>query len=195
MQDLELIMKAQKGDESATEQLLIKYKYLVTQISRKYFLQGGELSDIAQEGMIGLYKAIIGFIHEKNIPFILFARMCIERQILTAIKKSANNKNAPLNDAVFGSSSHELDSTEREKMLFSIISNNETPESKIISDENTSDIIDSIKKNLSSFEWRVLELYLDGYTYIDISKMLDKTPKSIDNALSRIKNKLKFLRK
>ena len=175
-----LIKLAQAGDDMAMQELLSTHKYIVSAIVRRYFLIGGEREDLVQEGMIGLFKAIKSFDITKDVTFKTYATRIIEREIISAIRKSHTNNNEMLSEAVY-----------LEPDDFSSETN---PELDIISEETYRELNESILKNLSPFESSVVKYYLKGYGYVDIAKMLDRTPKSIDNALKRIKTKLKFLK-
>ena len=189
MTDEELVALSQKGDESAENEILEKYKDTVVKISRGYFIIGGELEDIIQEGMIGLYKAIKNFSKNKNATFKTFAIMCIKHQIQTAIKKANTKKNLPLSNSVSLQSFSEK-SEEDEFLPVNLIFQVSTDE-KIINRENYKYLVSAIKKTLSKKEFEVLKYYLRGYTYKEIADFLNLNQKSIDNSLSRIKNKLK----
>ena len=195
MEEKDILSKAKSGDELSMEQLFNDYKPLVTIISRKYFLQGGELSDLIQEGMIGLYKAVHSYDFEKTVPFKKYARTCIERNIINAVKKGSSLKNAPFNDLAISLNAQGQSTNEDEDIGFTLISSEDSPEGKILGNEKARYIMKTIRKQLSSYELNVLRLYMKGYTYIDISEKLDKPAKSIDNALKRIKTKLSYLKK
>ena len=179
--DKGLIEQAQRGNQEAVEKLLSLHKNLVVAVLRKYYLLGGERDDLVQEGMIGLFKAITSFDTSKNDNFKNYAIMLIEREMISAIRHANTHSQQFLTDSVF------LDSDET-------ISDNVSPESDLISEENTIEITKEIATHLSPFEQRVVGMYLKGYHYGDIAKVLDRTPKSIDNELSRIKKKLQFLK-
>ncbi len=190
-----LLERAKSGNEVAMEQLFDDYKTLVTIISRRFFLQGGELSDLIQEGMIGLYKAVHSYDFEKNIPFKTYARTCIERNIINAVKKGSSLKNAPFNDiAIYLDSQGQGDADDDDNIGFTLISTDTTPENKILDKEKTRDMLNDIRNQLSSYELSVLRLYMKGYTYTDIANKMEKPAKSIDNALKRIKAKLSYLK-
>ena len=193
LQELELI---KNGDEVAMERLLSFGKPLVSIIARKYFLIGAGTDDIVQEGMIGLYKAITTFKQGEAANFKTYAAVCIKRQILSAIRSANNNKNLPLN-AYFSINnqgmivvSSALNEDDEEKGIY-ISSTNLNPEESLLGEEAIAEIYNKINKNLSDFEKKVIELYIDGLNYVEIAKRLKKDPKSIDNALGRIKNKLR----
>ena len=189
MTDEELVALSQKGDESAENEILEKYKDTVVKISRGYFIIGGELEDIIQEGMIGLYKAIKNFSKNKNATFKTFAIMCIKHQIQTAIKKANTQKNLPLSNSVSLQSFSEK--SEEDEFLPVNLIFQVSPDEKIINRENYKYLVSAIKKTLSKKEFEVLKYYLRGYTYKEIADFLNLNQKSIDNSLSRIKNKLK----
>lgn len=189
MTDEELVTLSQKGDESAENEILEKYKDTVVKISRGYFIIGGELEDIIQEGMIGLYKAIKNFSKNKNATFKTFAIMCIKHQIQTAIKKANTKKNLPLSNSVSLQSFSEK--SEEDEFLPVNLIFQVSPDEKIINRENYKYLVSAIKKTLSKKEFEVLKYYLRGYTYKEIADFLNLNQKSIDNSLSRIKNKLK----
>ena len=189
MTDEELVALSQKGDESAENEILEKYKDTVVKISRGYFIIGGELEDIIQEGMIGLYKAIKNFSKNKNATFKTFAIICIKHQIQTAIKKANTKKNLPLSNSVSLQSFSEK--SEEDEFLPVNLIFQVSPDEKIINRENYKYLVSAIKKTLSKKEFEVLKYYLRGYTYKEIADFLNLNQKSIDNSLSRIKNKLK----
>ncbi len=188
--DEELLIKIKEGNEQAENTLLTRYKDLVVKISRGYFIVGGDLEDLIQEGMIGLYKAVKNYNPSKDASFKTFAIICIKHQIQTAIKSAQANKNKPLSSAVslqsFTNSNNEsLDFLPME-LVFET-----TPAEKIIDKENYLHLKQDIKASLSEMEFKVLQLYLKGYSYKEISHTLNLSSKSIDNCLSRIKTKLK----
>lgn len=194
--DEELVLMAQNGDDAAQEYLLDKYKSLVRAKSRAYFLIGADSEDIIQEGMIGLYKAVRDYNEEKNASFRSFAELCVNRQMITAIKAATRQKHQPLNSYV--SLNKPMYEEESEQTYMDFLQSNSgsllNPEALLIGQENKSFLEDQMVKNLSSFETRVLVLYLQGRSYFEISRVLDKPEKSIDNALQRVKKKLeKFL--
>ncbi len=187
--DETLLQKANMGDENAENTLLERYKSLVVKIARGYFILGGEMEDIVQEGMIGLYKAIKGYNKSKNTTFKTFATMCIKHQIQSAIKKANTKKNSPLTNSVslqsFSENSDDDDFLPV-NLIFQV-----SPDEKIINKERYKRLLEEIRKMLSEKEMQVLRLYLKGYTYKEIGEILKMPYKSIDNSLSRIKAKLK----
>ncbi len=189
--DEELIKKTKNGEESAENLLFSRYKDLVVKIARGYFIVGGDLEDLVQEGMIGLYKAVKNFSNEKEASFKTFAVLCIKHQIQTAIKAANTNKNKPLSSAVSFQSFTENGTSENLDFLPIDLVLDSTPEEKIIDKENFKNLNEKIKSHLSPLEFKVLKLYLQGYSYKEISASLNVTSKSIDNSLSRIKSKLR----
>ena len=189
LSDDELVRMAKTGDESAIETLVDRYKNCISLKTRTYFLRGADKEDIMQEGMIGLIKAIRDYKEDKQVSFKSFAELCITRQIITAVKAATRQKHIPLNSYVslYGNN----DGDEDRAPLDLIESNTRfNPEEYIIMRENLKKIDEQILKFLSKFEKSVLECYLTGKSYQEISTMLDRPVKSIDNALQRIKRKL-----
>lgn len=181
--DEQLIAKIQDGDEEVTQYLLDKYKYLVRKKARAMYLVGGETDDLIQEGMLGLFKAVRDYREERDASFSTFARLCIDRQLYNAIQSSNRQKHRPLNSYI------SLSDEEFEMELRQLSEQN--PEAIIIDQENAAGMEQRIMDRLSSFENEVLKLYLEGSDYIHIAEQLDKSPKSIDNALQRIRSKVK----
>lgn len=188
--DSQLVELANNGDIYAMEYLILMYKNFVRAKTRSYFLIGADRDDIIQEGMLGLFKAIRDFNPEKNASFKSFAELCITRQMITAVKTATRLKHTPLNTYV--SLNKNIYDDDTEKTLMEILNNRMEldPEEIIINDEKLKDTERKIKGNLSKFENKVLDLYISGNDYREIAEMLDKQPKSIDNALQRIKKKI-----
>ena len=196
LRDEEVVHLSQMGDRSAQGYLMEKYKPLVRGRARAYFLIGADREDIIQEGMIGLYKAVRDYNEEKNTSFRSFAELCVNRQMITAIKAATRQKHQPLNSYV--SLNKPVYEEESEQTYMDLLQSSSdsllNPEALLIGQENKSFLEDQMVKNLSSFETRVLILYLQGRSYFEIAHVLDKPEKSIDNALQRVKKKLeKFL--
>lgn len=190
--DNELALLAQQGKEDAMNLLLSKYKSLVNKIARSYFLIGGDMEDIVQEGMIGLYKSITHFDRFKNASFKTFATTCIKHQIQTAVKVASSEKNKILSQAL--PISEELNQDEEDEIELIIPSNLPSPDDKILEHEKLSEIYLIINESLSELEKKILSLYLKGYSYNEIASISNLSKKSIDNGLSRIKNKLSILK-
>ena len=188
--DDEVAIMASGGNPAAIEFLLIKYKNFVRSKARSYFLIGADKEDIVQEGMIGLYKAMRDYRMDKKASFRAFAELCITRQIITAIKTATRQKHKPLNSYV--SLNKPIYEDECERTLVDIISGErmQNPEEILIDQEDLSNIEAKIGEMLSDLERRVLGLYLQGKSYVEIGRTLNRHVKSIDNALQRIKGKL-----
>ncbi len=189
MADEELVELSGTGDKDATECLLVRYKNLVLAKARMYFLAGADEKDIIQEGMIGLFKAIRDFDKDKLSSFKSFAELCIKRQIITAVKTATRQKHMPLNTYV--SLSNPMYDGDAEGLLEEILpSSSDDPERLFISKENAEFLTGKMKEVLSTLEKQVLALYLEGKSYQEIGAILSRSPKSIDNALQRVKKKM-----
>ena len=187
--DEELIEQINNGNQEATEILLKRYKELVTMKVSRYFIVGAEKEDIFQEGMIGLYKAIKCFNKEKQKTFKSFANLCIERQLITAIKTSNRQKHQPLNSYV--SLNNTAYDEDEETTMLDVFDSNlvEDPLDTITKKEYYSFVENKINTSLSDFEKQVLERYARGESYVTIAEKLDAPVKSIDNAIQRIRKK------
>ncbi|MBQ9756910.1 MAG: RNA polymerase sporulation sigma factor SigH [Clostridia bacterium] len=190
LDDEELVRLSTLGDSFATECILGRYKNLVRSKARTYFLAGADRDDIIQEGMIGLFKAIRDFDGEKLASFRGFAELCIKRQIITAVKTATRQKHMPLNTYI--SLSNPVYEGDAEGFLEDVLSGSvETdPEHLFISKENAQLLNLKIQEVLSELEKTVLALYLDGKSYQEMSEILGKSQKCIDNALQRVKKKM-----
>lgn len=190
LSDEEIVELAGNGDLDAQDYLINKYKNFVRAKARSYFLIGADREDIIQEGMIGLYKAIRDYRADKLSSFHAFAELCITRQIITAIKTATRQKHIPLNSYV--SLNKPIYDEESDRTLMDVISGNRItdPEEFLISREDFAKISGKINEILSSLEWQVLSLYLEGKSYQEIAVLLNRHIKSIDNALQRVKRKI-----
>ncbi len=179
-----------EGDKDAAEYLLAKYKNLVRARAKQYFMAGADRDDIMQEGMIGLFKAIRDFDPTKQASFRGFAEICIRRQIITAVKTASRRKHTPLNSYI--SLSMPVYEDESERTLVDMLAERESvdPEEMFLRREKAEAMEAEINQKLSGLEQTVLSLYLGGMNYQEIAVELGRTPKSIDNALQRIKRKL-----
>ncbi|SES69552.1 RNA polymerase sporulation sigma factor SigH [[Clostridium] polysaccharolyticum] len=191
MTDNEIIQCIRQKEHEAMEFLLEKYKHMVRKKANTLFLIGGDKDDLIQEGMIGLYKAIRDYNVTRNTNFYSFAELCISRQIYTAIKLSNRKKNKPLNDYVsFDTPLFGENEGDKIPLLDIFFANNRNPEELVIDKESTSMLQYELERRLSSFEQNVFALFSMGMDYKEIAKKLDRQPKSIDNAIQRIKSKL-----
>lgn len=187
--DEELISKIRLGDLEAQNYLLEKYRSLVSMKANRFFLIGAESDDMMQEGMIGLFKAIQSFDLEKNNSFKTFANLCIERQLITAIKSSNRQKHIPLNSS-FSLNISAYDEND-DTTVMEILDTNfvEDPLETITKKEYMQFIENKIDESLSAFEKKVLNKYIQGESYISIASKLNSPVKSVDNAIQRIRKK------
>lgn len=188
--DEELVLLAQKGNKEASEFITAKYFSYVRNKSRAYYLVGGEVEDIIQEGLIGLYEAIKDYSPDKQASFKTFMDICVTRQIMTAIKTASRQKHIPLNTYVSLNKPLFNDETDKSYEDTLVLSRKEDPESLYLDHEKTTEINKEIRNSLSNFEYEVLNLYLQGVSYMNIAKVLEKEEKAIDNAIQRIRKKL-----
>ena len=190
MKDEDLIRKIKSGDNDALDYILNKYQEVVNMKVSRYFIIGAEKEDIIQEGLIGLYKAIKSFDPEKQNSFKSFANLCIERQLITAIKSSNRQKHMPLNSYLsLNTSAYEDDEDGTELIETFEVDTIEDPLETITKQESFDEIQKAVNKSLSKFESQVLEKYMQGDSYEIIAKRLDTPVKSIDNAIQRIRKK------
>lgn len=193
MSENDIINLAQKRENAAMEYLLEKYKPLVRQKTRKLFLIDGDKDDLIQEGMIGLFKAVRDYQVGKDAAFRTFADLCISRQLYSAIKKSNRLKNQPLNSyvSIYSDEFSDADELAGDRTVISSGSDNiANPEAIMIDRENAIDMQNKMFDKLSKMEREVLKRYLEGMTYQEIAADMEKSPKSIDKALQRIKGKI-----
>lgn len=190
LKEAEIVLAASLGDLKAQEFLIKKYKNFVRSKARTYFLIGADREDIIQEGMIGLFKAIRDYQPERIASFRAFAEICITRQMITAIKSATRQKHIPLNSYI--SLNKPLFDDDSEKTLLDVMCGRDVsnPEELMISREEFRVIEGKIGEALSDLELEVLSQYLDGKSYQEIALDLDRSVKSIDNALQRVKRKL-----
>ena len=190
LSDEEIVELIHLGKPDVLDFLITKFQPVVRMKARTYFIIGGDREDIIQEGMIGLYKAIRDFRPDRLSSFKVFAELCITRQIITAIKTATRQKHIPLNTSI--SLDKPMYDEDQERTLLDIISGSalDDPEDLIIHKENFLFMEEEMNKVLSGLEKEVLTLYLEGQSYREISEVLNRQVKSIDNALQRIKRKL-----
>ena len=196
MSDESIINEVQAGDKQALDFIMDKYSNLVNMKASKYFLVGAERGDIVQEGLIGLFKATKSYDTEKQNSFKTFANMCIERQMITAIKTANRQKNIPLNTA-FSINAQLSDDEENDKELIEILNTNyvEDPSDSITRKEYFEFINKAINDNLSEHEKNVLKYYQQNKTYEQIAEKLNCKTKSVDTALTRIRRKANKIKK
>ena len=193
--DEELILRIREGENTITDFIMEKYKNLVKSKAKSMYILGADREDLIQEGMIGLFKAVRDYDMGRDASFFTFAELCISRQMYTAVQASRRKKHIPLNTyiSLYGGS-RETEGGEETNLLQSLASKVDVnPEDLLIDKENAQQLEKQIEKELSPFENQVLDLYLTGMGYVQIAKVLGKDEKSTDNALSRIKGKVKKL--
>ena len=190
IKDEDLIRKIKSGDNNALDYLLKKYQEVVNMKVSRYFIIGAEKEDIIQEGLIGLYKAIKSFDPEKQNSIKSFANLCIERQLITAIKSSNRQKHMPLNSYLSLNMSA-YDDDDDDTSIYDIFDANiiEDPLDTITKKEYYKSVENIIEKSLSTFEKNVLNELVNGSSYTAIAQKLDSPVKSVDNAIQRIRKK------
>ena len=190
--DEELIDIIKSGDKSAANYLINRYKNLVNIKVSKYYIAGAEKDDLIQEGMIGLFKAIKCYSPEQNNSFKTFANLCVDRQIITAIKTSNRQKHMPLNSYLsLNMSAYDSEDDENDTTIMEVFNNDtiEDPLDTLTKKEYYKSVENTIDKSLSKFEKQVLNRYIQGESYVQIAEKLDTPVKSIDNAIQRIRKK------
>lgn len=176
-----LCERAQSGDQSAEEALILRYHRLVRSVARPFFLAGGDSEDLLQEGMVGLLKAVREYDAQRDARFSTFAETCIRNRIYTVLKAASSGKNSPLNQAVPLNPS----------LLEANISFAQVdPEVLLIDREKVQHLLRITRQQLSVFESEVLGFYLDGLTCREIADTVGRAPKSVDNAVQRIRRKI-----
>lgn len=193
MRDEEVVILARMGHPVATEHLMSKYRHLVESKARSYFLAGADHEDVVQEGMIGLYKAIRDFRDDRLARFRAFAELCVTRQIITAVKTATRQKHVPLNGYI---SLHypALDADSDGSLLDCIPDERVVdPVNWLIDRRDTRTLHETVEHALSDLESKVLQCYLQGKSYREMSRELHCRTKCIDNALQRVKRKIGVL--
>jgi len=196
--DEELILMYRDGEEGAAAFIMNKYKNLVRKKAGSMYILGGDREDLIQEGMIGLFKAVRDYDLGRDVNFYTFADLCISRQMYTAVQASNRQKHLPLNSYIsiysqwFGK-----EETDEELVLANVLPSEKekNPEEMVIEQESMEQMENAILKELSELEKQVFELHLTGMTYTEIAKVLGRDEKSTDNALQRMKTKIRKLLK
>ena len=189
--DEELIAMLRAGNADIADYIMEKYKPLVRKKTNAMYLIGGETEDLIQEGMIGLFKAVRDFDPAKEVAFFAFAEICISRQLYSALEASNRKKHIPLNTYISFSNQEDQDGVNLEQI---VTEQTLSPEQMMIERERKQEFFKKLDDKLSPMERKVLYLYLEGSSYIKIAEDLEKTPKSIDNTLQRIRGKIKELK-
>lgn len=189
--DEELVRRAQEqDDQEACEYLLYKYRNLVRAKVKSYFLVGAERDDLLQIGMIGLWEAVVDFKADRHTSFACFAKVCIQRQMISAIKAATRQKQVPLNSSVSLEAPPSGDDDDRSLQDMLTSKPEVDPENIVLGLEGERMLQQSLRSELSPFEWEVLTEYRTGKSYKEMASELGCKIKSIDNALSRIRRKL-----
>lgn len=182
--DEQLCQLAASQAESQAEELLVsRYTRLVRMGARPLFLAGGDSEDLIQEGMLGLLKAIRTYDPARQAQFRTYADICIRSQLLSAIRRAACDKHSPLNDYI------SFETPLFDTLVF-LKDQKDDPETVLIGKEEWKERMGALKDQLSGFEMDILQLYLSGYSYAEIAQRTGKTPKSVDNAVQRIRRKV-----
>lgn len=195
MQEEEVVDLAKCGHPGATEFLISRFRPLVENKAKAYFVVGADREDVIQEGMIGLYKAIRDFRSDRLNRFRPFAELCVTRQIITAVKTATRQKHVPLNGYISLNRSYQSEASE--STLIDVLPDGctDNPEQQVLGGRIPKNLNDMVSNVLSELERAVLRCYLDGMSYREMSAQLTCHPKSIDNALQRVKRKIGCLLK
>ncbi len=191
-QYIHLITRAREHDEEAMEELIRIFKPKVIAISREYFLVGADFDDLLQEGMIGLYKAIISYEGSRNHSFSAYASLCIHRQIQNAVKLANRKKNAPLNQYIPINYLGGVQAEDEPMTL--IIKDDSDIEASFIAQETNAIVLSKVREILSAEQFALLQLFLNGDTYQHMADKTNKTTKQVDNMIQAIKKKLKTIK-
>lgn len=195
LSDEELILRLRDGDNRVTEYIIEKYKDLVRKKSKSMYILGADHEDLLQEGMIGLFKAIRDYDAGRDASFYRFAELCVTRQIYTAIQSAGRKKHSFLNSYVSLYGKPEKNGEEYPELIQELVAwNAKNPEELVIDQENLESLEQTIEQELSVFEKQVLELCLTGMNYTEIARVLGRTEKATDNALQRLKAKIRKAR-
>ena len=195
LSDEELILRLRDGDNRITEYIIEKYKDLVRRKSKSMYILGADHEDLLQEGMIGMFKAIRDYDAGRDASFYTFAELCVTRQIYTAVQSAGRKKHSFLNSYVSLYGDQERNGEAYPELIQELVAwDTKNPEELVIDQENLETLEKTLEQELSSFEKQVLELCLTGMGYAEIARVLGKTAKATDNALQRIKTKIKKAR-
>jgi RNA polymerase sporulation-specific sigma factor len=192
LEDLQLVVRARNGDQAALDTLIRRYTGFVRLKASSYFLAGGDPEDLIQEGLIGLYKAVRDFRHDKETSFRSFAELCVTRQIITAIKTATRFKHSPLNTYISFSNTPAGQDSDSDVTLGDALPGPsvDDPSICVISTEELQSLVFTLGTGLSKLEADALRLYLEGSSYEEMAAELGCDTKTIDNALQRVKRKV-----
>ena len=191
--DSELIDRLRRGEEPIMDYICDKYKNLVRSKAKSMFILGADSEDLIQEGMIGLFKAVRDFDSGRDASFHTFAELCISRQMYTAVQASKRQKHFPLNTYVSLDSSEIISDGQDGMILAELLADRaeQSPEELFLDKERVAYLEEAIERELSDFEHQVLDLYITGMSYTEIAKVLGRDEKATDNALQRLKGKIR----
>lgn len=187
LNDEELCAMVADGSREAEEILVTRYNRLVRTCARPYFLIGGDSEDLTQEGMVGLIKAVREYDAAKEASFRTFAEICIRNRLFSVLRAAAREKHSPLNQSV------PLDTPFFESNSYTAATRNmaqRSPEEYIIDREHAESVLSGVRKQLSEFETKILGYYLDGLSCREIAEAVGRSPKSVDNAVQRVRRKV-----
>ncbi len=195
LSDEELIIEYRDGDKPAVDILMVRYKDMVRNLAGSMYIIGGETEDLIQEGMIGLFEAVRDYDSGRDASFRTFAKLCVSRKMYSAIRLSGRKKHMPLNTyiSIYNDGENREDGGNAGVSLQDILpaDSDTEPESIILGQEKALEISEAIENELSAFEKSVMDLYMTGMGYAEIARVLGRDEKSTDNALQRIRGKLK----
>ena len=191
-----LIDRLRDGESSIMDYIMDKYKYLVRSKAKSMYILGADTEDLIQEGMIGLFKAVRDYDCGRDASFFTFAELCISRQMYTAVQAAQRQKHLPLNSYIsLSGEGHDTDTSGGDPEELLSTGQGSDPESLFLDKERMEYLEAQIEKELSTFEKQVLDLYLTGMSYSQLAKVLGRDEKSTDNALQRVKAKIRKILK
>ena len=191
-----LIDRLRDGESSIIDYIMDKYKYLVRSKAKSMYILGADTEDLIQEGMIGLFKAVRDYDCGRDASFFTFAELCISRQMYTAVQAAQRQKHLPLNSYIsLSGEGHDTDTAGGDPEELLSTGQGSDPESLFLDKERMEYLEAQIEKELSAFEKQVLDLYLTGMSYSEIARVLGRDEKSTDNALQRVKTKIRKILK
>jgi RNA polymerase sporulation-specific sigma factor len=190
MQEEEVVDLAKNGHMGATEFLISRFRPLVENKAKAYFVIGADREDVIQEGMIGLCKAIRDFRSDRLNRFRPFAELCVTRQIITAVKTATRQKHVPLNEYISLNRPYQTEAADSTLLDVLPTAGGGNPEDELLGGRLSGELGDAVTNALSELERQVLQCYLEGLSYREMSARLTCHPKSIDNALQRVKRKI-----
>lgn len=191
--DEELIDRLRRGEDTIMDYICDRYKNLVRSKAKSMFILGADSDDLIQEGMIGLFKAVRDYDMGRDASFFTFAELCVSRQMYTAVQAAKRQKHVPLNTYISLDAGGTNQEDRDESTLAELIADRAelSPEEMVLDKERVAYLEKTIETELSDFEKQVLDLYMTGMSYSQIAKVLGREEKATDNALQRLKAKIK----